>query len=177
MDTATELVDRIRVYALANISDPSLCVRSVAAAHGIWERRPHRLFRAAGISFSAWIRHKRFARIRRDLPDPAHDGRTIASVAAQWGIHDPATWGAGSGNSTGGHRASCARGGVRASAEVNSVSAEHLPVPSYSVVENTNENSAGSASRWYCGSGPGPQDWEPMPIWAWSRVTQTVPPA
>ncbi|GHH80769.1 transcriptional regulator [Streptomyces capitiformicae] len=95
MDTATELVDRIRVYALANISDPSLCVRSVAAAHGISERRLHRLFRATGISFSAWLRHERFARIRRDLLDPAHDGRTIASVAAQWGIHDPRHLGRG----------------------------------------------------------------------------------
>lgn len=35
MDTATELVDRIRVHTLANTSDPSLCVESVAAAHAI----------------------------------------------------------------------------------------------------------------------------------------------
>ncbi|WP_329333260.1 helix-turn-helix domain-containing protein [Streptomyces sp. NBC_00663] len=89
MDTATELVDRIRVYALANISDPALCVASVAAAHGISDRQLHRLFQRAGIPFWAWLRHERLARIHRDLRDPAHDGRTIASVAARWGIHDP----------------------------------------------------------------------------------------
>jgi AraC-like DNA-binding protein len=89
MDTATELIDRIRVYALANISDPSLCVRSVAAAHGISDRQLHRLFHGTGTSFWSWLRHERLARIHRDLQDPVHDGRTIASVAARWGIHDP----------------------------------------------------------------------------------------
>ncbi|MGP4047633.1 AraC-like ligand-binding domain-containing protein [Streptomyces sp. 2A115] len=89
MDTATELVDRIRVYALANISDPSLCVESVAAAHGISARQLHRLFRRTGIPFAAWLRAERLERVRRDLLDPAHDGRTTAAVAARWGIHDP----------------------------------------------------------------------------------------
>jgi len=89
MDTATELVDRIRVYVLANISDPSLCVDSVAAAHGISARQLHRLFHHTGIPFAAWLRGERLDRIRRDLLDPAHDGRTAAAVAARWGIHDP----------------------------------------------------------------------------------------
>ncbi|MDF2267669.1 helix-turn-helix domain-containing protein [Streptomyces coacervatus] len=89
MDTATELVDRIRVYALANISDPSLCVGSVAAAHGISDRQLHCLFHGTGTSFWTWLRHERLSRIHRDLQDPVHDGRTIASVAARWGVHDP----------------------------------------------------------------------------------------
>lgn len=89
MDTATELVDRIRVYVLANLSDPSLCVDSVAAAHGISARQLHRLFRHTGIPFAAWLRGERLARIRRDLLDPAQDGRTTAAVAARWGLHDP----------------------------------------------------------------------------------------
>lgn len=89
MDTATELVDRIRVYVLANISDPSLCVDSVAAAHGISARQLHRLFHHTGIPFAAWLRGERLARIRRDLLDPAQDGRTTAAVAARWGLHDP----------------------------------------------------------------------------------------
>jgi AraC-like DNA-binding protein len=89
MDTATELVDRIRVYALANISDPNLCVESVAAAHGISARQLHRLFRRTGIPFAAWLRGERLERVRRDLLDPGHDGRTTAAVAARWGIHDP----------------------------------------------------------------------------------------
>ncbi|WP_181387152.1 helix-turn-helix domain-containing protein [Streptomyces sp. Act143] len=89
MDTATELVDRIRVYALANISDPSLCVASVAAAHGISARQLHRLFQRSGTPFWAWLRHERFARIHRDLRDPSHGHRTVAAVAARWGVHDP----------------------------------------------------------------------------------------
>ncbi|WP_213084349.1 AraC family transcriptional regulator [Streptomyces dioscori] len=88
-DTATELVDRIRVYALANISDPSLCVESVAAAHGISGRQLHRLFTRSGTPFAAWLRAERLSRVRRDLLDPAHDSRTTAAVAARWGIHDP----------------------------------------------------------------------------------------
>ncbi|MFE9646180.1 helix-turn-helix domain-containing protein [Streptomyces sp. NPDC006365] len=89
VDMATDLVDRIRVYARANIADPSLCVDSVAAAHGISARHLHRLFRRTGISFAAWLRNERLDRIRRDLLDPAHSGRTAAAVAARWGIHDP----------------------------------------------------------------------------------------
>ncbi|MER6121291.1 helix-turn-helix domain-containing protein [Streptomyces sp. NPDC001795] len=89
MDTASELADRIRVYALANIADPSLCVESVAAAHGISARQLHRLFQRDGEPFAAWLRRRRLERIRRDLLDPAHDGRTTAAVAARWGIHDP----------------------------------------------------------------------------------------
>ncbi len=89
MDTETALVDRIRVYALANISDPSVCVDSVAAAHGISARQLHRLFHRTGEPFAAWLRHERLHRIRRDLLDPAHDSRTAAAVAARWGIHDP----------------------------------------------------------------------------------------
>ncbi|MCX4904488.1 AraC family transcriptional regulator [Streptomyces sp. NBC_00878] len=88
-DTATELVDRIRVYALANISNPSLCVDSVAAAHGISARQLHRLFRRTGVPFAAWLRGERLERIRRDLLDPGQDGRTAAAVAARWGFHDP----------------------------------------------------------------------------------------
>ncbi|MFC3574596.1 helix-turn-helix domain-containing protein [Streptomyces yaanensis] len=89
MDTATELTDRIRVYALANIADPSLSVESVAVAHGISARQLHRLFQRDGESFAAWLRRQRLERIRRDLLDPALDGRTTAAVAARWGIHDP----------------------------------------------------------------------------------------
>ncbi|WP_328493194.1 helix-turn-helix domain-containing protein [Streptomyces sp. NBC_00414] len=88
-DTATELADRIRVYALANISDPSLCVESVAAAHGISARQLHRLFGRSGTPFATWLRAERLGRVRRDLLDPAHDSRTTAAVAARWGIHDP----------------------------------------------------------------------------------------
>ncbi|GGN95586.1 AraC family transcriptional regulator [Streptomyces albiflavescens] len=89
MDTETDLVDRIRVYALANIADPSLCVDSVAAAHGISARQLHRLFSRDEVSFAAWLRRERLERVRRDLLDPAHDGRTTAAVAARWGMHDP----------------------------------------------------------------------------------------
>ncbi|MBV1935004.1 hypothetical protein KUF83_00275 [Streptomyces sp. BV286] len=69
---------------LANISDPSLCVDSVAAAHGISARQLHRLFHRTGLLSAAWL--------RRDPLDPAQDCRTAAAVAARWGLHIYATW-------------------------------------------------------------------------------------
>ncbi|MFF3874860.1 helix-turn-helix domain-containing protein [Streptomyces sp. NPDC001978] len=89
-DTATELVDRIRAYALLNISDPALCGESVARAHAISHRHLHRLFHRTGTSFATWLRQERLARIRRDLLDPAHLGLTVAGVAARWGCVDTA---------------------------------------------------------------------------------------
>ncbi|WP_189312159.1 helix-turn-helix domain-containing protein [Streptomyces brasiliensis] len=89
-DTATELVDRIRSYALLDISDPSLCGESVARAHGISHRHLHRLFHRTGTPFATWLRQERLARIRRDLLDPAYLGLTVAGVAARWGYVDAA---------------------------------------------------------------------------------------
>ncbi|MEU6095043.1 helix-turn-helix domain-containing protein [Streptomyces sp. NPDC047079] len=74
-------------------------------------RQLHRLFHRAGESFAAWLRRRRLDRIRPDLLDPAHDARTIAVVAARWGIHDPRHLARASRRSTGRRHAICGAGG------------------------------------------------------------------
>jgi AraC-like DNA-binding protein len=87
-DIGTELTDRILAYALANLHDPLLSGESVAARHGISVRHLHALLRRRDVRFAAWVRSERLRRVRSDLLDPALAGRTTASIAARWGLHD-----------------------------------------------------------------------------------------
>ncbi|MEN3269265.1 helix-turn-helix domain-containing protein [Pseudonocardia sp.] len=82
----TEPADQILAYCMTRLSDPSLCVDSVAKAHRISVRYLHKLLQARGLSLAAWIRHQRLQGIRRDLADPALAGRTVASISARWGV-------------------------------------------------------------------------------------------
>ncbi|WP_416969463.1 helix-turn-helix domain-containing protein [Streptomyces sp. 4F14] len=85
---ATDLVDRIRVYALAHLADPRLTAERVARRHHLSVRYLHSLFQGADLTFTAWIRHERLLRIRRDLLDPALTDRSTATIAARWGVLD-----------------------------------------------------------------------------------------
>ncbi|MFF1547662.1 helix-turn-helix domain-containing protein [Streptomyces sp. NPDC058291] len=85
---ASDLVDRIRAYALAHLGDPHLSGERVAREHHISVRHLHALFKGSDLSFAAWIRHERLLRIRRDLLDPASADVSTAAIAARWGIHD-----------------------------------------------------------------------------------------
>ncbi|GAA1264901.1 helix-turn-helix domain-containing protein [Pseudonocardia aurantiaca] len=84
--TESDLADQILAYCMTRLSDPALCVASVAQAHRISVRYLHKLFQARGLSLAAWIRHQRLLGIRRDLADPALAGRTVASISARWGV-------------------------------------------------------------------------------------------
>ncbi|GLY85670.1 helix-turn-helix domain-containing protein [Actinoallomurus iriomotensis] len=84
-----DLAGRLLAYAAANLSDPGLCAEKVARRHGISTRYLHKLLRDRGISFGAWVRRERLHRIRRDLTDPAFANRTIAAIAARWGMTEP----------------------------------------------------------------------------------------
>jgi AraC-like DNA-binding protein len=88
--SGTSLADRIAAYSLANLGDPALSAESVARRHGISVRQLHQLFRSHDRSFAAWVRYQRLHRIRRDLLDPTLAGRTVAAIAARWGVCDPA---------------------------------------------------------------------------------------
>jgi AraC-like DNA-binding protein len=88
-EAPTALTERILSYTLANLGDPSLSVESVARRHGVSTRYVHKLLRRHDISFAAWVRRERLARIRRDLLDPALARRTVSAIAARWGIADP----------------------------------------------------------------------------------------
>jgi AraC-like DNA-binding protein len=88
VEATTDLADRILAYALANLGDPDLSVESVARRHGISARYLHKLLRPRGLTFAAWVRHERLARIHRDLQDPRLTRRTASVIAARWGVCD-----------------------------------------------------------------------------------------
>ncbi|MFF7655796.1 helix-turn-helix domain-containing protein [Streptomyces sp. NPDC007983] len=86
---ASDLVDRIRTYALAHLGDSRLSAEQAARQHHISIRHLHALFKGSDLTFAAWVRHERLLRIRRDLLDPASSGISTATIAARWGVHDP----------------------------------------------------------------------------------------
>jgi AraC-like DNA-binding protein len=86
---ASDLVDRIRAYALAHLGDSQLSAEKVARQHRISVRHLHALFKGSDLTFAAWVRHERLLRIRRDLLDPSSSNVSTATIAARWGIHDP----------------------------------------------------------------------------------------
>ncbi|WP_281296107.1 helix-turn-helix domain-containing protein [Streptomyces sp. ATE26] len=85
---ASDLADRIRAYALAQLGDPRLSAERVAHRHHISVRYLHALFKGGDLTFAAWVRHERLLRIRRDLLDPASADTSTATIAARWGVHD-----------------------------------------------------------------------------------------
>jgi AraC-like DNA-binding protein len=46
----------------------------------------HRVFKSEGLSVSAWIRHARLERCRRDLLDPQLASEPISAIASSWGL-------------------------------------------------------------------------------------------
>ncbi|CAM5672365.1 hypothetical protein GCM10010329_42770 [Streptomyces spiroverticillatus] len=89
------------LHTLARLRDPDLCAESVAAHHRIsvlpqalnfvragGTPSLHQLFQGRDRTFTAWLRHERLTRIRRDLADPALSHRTATSIAAAWGFLD-----------------------------------------------------------------------------------------
>lgn len=84
------LVLRIRAFIEANLGDPDLAPPVIAARHHISPRLLHRLFESEGTTVAELIRARRLARCRRDLLEPAHANKPVASIAACWGLRDAA---------------------------------------------------------------------------------------
>jgi AraC-like DNA-binding protein len=84
-----QLMTTIFAYIEANLSDTTLDVASIAAAHHISASYLQKLFATQSISVAAFIRERRLERCRRDLANPSNDLRSAASIAAQWGFQDP----------------------------------------------------------------------------------------
>ncbi|GGY16276.1 AraC family transcriptional regulator [Streptomyces minutiscleroticus] len=80
------LVPRIKTFIQQRLHDPHLTPPVVAAAHNISVSYLHRLFQGEEISISAWIRHQRLERARRDLADPSLDAWPVHRIAARWGF-------------------------------------------------------------------------------------------
>ncbi|GCB43760.1 helix-turn-helix domain-containing protein [Streptomyces sp. NL15-2K] len=82
------LADRILTYCLGRLSDPRLAPELVARAHSISVRYLHKVLQQRGVTLSSWIRASRLERIRRDLADPLLADRSVAVIAARWGVLD-----------------------------------------------------------------------------------------
>ncbi|WP_326565549.1 helix-turn-helix domain-containing protein [Amycolatopsis rhabdoformis] len=78
------VLDHVRVH----LADPHLSPAAVATALHMSPRSLHRLFEDSGETFGGTVRKLRLDAVRRDLTDPLLAGRSIAAVAARWGITD-----------------------------------------------------------------------------------------
>ncbi|WP_084298795.1 helix-turn-helix domain-containing protein [Mycobacterium genavense] len=83
------LLLRVQAYIENQLSDPYLDVPSIAAAHYISVRTLQKLFEGAGQTVTGWIRIRRLEHCRKDLSNPDLAERSIASIAANWGLIDP----------------------------------------------------------------------------------------
>jgi AraC-like DNA-binding protein len=81
---------QVLAFIEAHLADPGLTPASIASAHHVSVRSLYRLFAGEGRTVSAWIRHRRLDRCRRDLADPGLAGQPIHAVAARWGFTDNA---------------------------------------------------------------------------------------
>jgi AraC-like DNA-binding protein len=88
--TPQALVTHIHTFIEQRLADPGLTPEEIAAAHHISVRYLYRLFEPQGHSVAGWIRRRRLERCRRDLLDPALQGRPVSAIAARWGLADAA---------------------------------------------------------------------------------------
>ena len=84
------LLLRIHAFLEDGLDDPELDLATVAAAHHISVRYLQKLFEDEGETVTGWIRARRLEHCRRDLAEPRFAELPVSSVAARWGLHDPA---------------------------------------------------------------------------------------
>jgi AraC-like DNA-binding protein len=84
------LLPQVTSYVYRHLGDPELTPARIAAAHFVSTRSLHRLFEPRGVSVAEWIRELRLTRCRRDLADPALAGESVGTIAARWGMRNPA---------------------------------------------------------------------------------------
>jgi AraC-like DNA-binding protein len=84
------LFTRIAADLEHRLHDPDVCPERVANAHHISVRYLSKLFAAEGTTVMGWVRERRLDKCRADLLDPRLRNRSIAAVAARWGILQPA---------------------------------------------------------------------------------------
>lgn len=84
------LLLRIQAFLEDRLGDPGLDPAAVAAAHHISVRYLRKLFEEEGETVTGWIRARRLEHCRRDLAEARLAGLPVSSVAARWGLHNPA---------------------------------------------------------------------------------------
>ena len=72
-----------------HLTDPDLTPAAVAARHGISVRYLHRLFEAAGTTYSRFVLDQRLDLVHQRLRNPRFAGHTITTIAADAGFTDP----------------------------------------------------------------------------------------
>jgi AraC-like DNA-binding protein len=84
-----QLLARIKTHIDANLADPGLTPRAIAARHYISVRQLHKLFEAEPLTVNRWIRHRRLDRCRAELADPARVEEPVHAIAARWRLGSP----------------------------------------------------------------------------------------
>lgn len=79
---------QIKRYIEANLRDPELSVRSVAAAFGISPRYLHILFANESETVSSYILRRRLKECGKQLADAMWQRRTITEIAFGWGFNN-----------------------------------------------------------------------------------------
>lgn len=82
------LLEQMRQYALAHLSDPDLGPEQLARVHYVSVRYVHKLFAPLG-GVSTWIRERRLEGAAHDLRSTE---RTVSEIAARWGYRDPSSF-------------------------------------------------------------------------------------
>lgn len=77
-------------YIDANLGSRELDAAGIAAAHYISPRHLQSLFHDNDATVATWVRRRRLEECRTRLLDPASDGRSVMSIAAEWGFPDAA---------------------------------------------------------------------------------------
>lgn len=83
-----QLIQRIRLIALENLSDPDLSVSSIARASGISVRYLHKVFGKTGTTIHKWIEEERLERAYQSLASKQQHHRTIQDIAFSNGFND-----------------------------------------------------------------------------------------
>lgn len=89
---SADLLESLKVVAVALLSDPDLTPARVAERAGISVRTLHRAFQASGETFWSWVRDRRLERCHIELAAPSFSRRSITEVALRWGFNDLSTF-------------------------------------------------------------------------------------
>ncbi|MFN3548213.1 MAG: helix-turn-helix domain-containing protein [Mesorhizobium sp.] len=89
-EQGSDLLSRILAHVEANLENHRLTPSLTAERFGVSARYLHMLFSATGATFSAHVRSRRLAAMRRDLADPRLSDRSITEIALAWGFADAA---------------------------------------------------------------------------------------
>ena len=87
-DPRTARLDAIKRWTLARLTAPGLTVVAAAAAAGLSPRSVQLLFKAEGITFTAFVLRERLALAHRRLSAPYPAKRTITEIAYDCGFGD-----------------------------------------------------------------------------------------